>query len=306
MLEHGVNGFVVGNVSVESWRVFLLVVEHGSFSAAARQLHKVPSAISMMIANLEADLNLELFDRSRREPIPTAAARALLPNARYAIQQLQQLETHALSLSQGLESTLTLVVDPALLVGDWISVLGDLATAHPDLAVEVLAAQASDAMQLLHEGRAQLGLLLERPQMDNREGFFEIHSETFVAVMSPKHSIFVTQESINFDDLMASRQIVVASWNADEVDERFAMSSQIWRTDNYTSAVGLIQAGLGWGMLPRSMVRSYINSGSLVEIPLENLKNTMVLAVDMVWSKEQPMGLATRYILDRIGASYLR
>ena len=49
------------NINQEQLLMFQTVMETGSFSAAARKLGKVPSAISMSIANLEIDLNLNLF-----------------------------------------------------------------------------------------------------------------------------------------------------------------------------------------------------------------------------------------------------
>ena len=48
--------------------IFLTVLDKGSFSAAARALKRVPSAVSMAVANLEAELGFELFDRHSREP----------------------------------------------------------------------------------------------------------------------------------------------------------------------------------------------------------------------------------------------
>lgn len=50
-------------LSSDNLQVFLAVLDHGSFSAAARSLRRVPSAVSMAIANLEAELDLQLFDR---------------------------------------------------------------------------------------------------------------------------------------------------------------------------------------------------------------------------------------------------
>ena len=46
------------NINQEQLIIFKTVIESGSFSAAARKLGKVPSAVSMSIANLEIDLNL--------------------------------------------------------------------------------------------------------------------------------------------------------------------------------------------------------------------------------------------------------
>lgn len=99
--------------SSDNVEVFLAVIDHGSFSAAARALRRVPSAVSMAIANLEAELDLQLFDRSGREPQPTAAARSLEPQARLLASQLKQLQVQALALTQGLEDRLTLAIAPS-------------------------------------------------------------------------------------------------------------------------------------------------------------------------------------------------
>ncbi|MFA7681284.1 MAG: LysR family transcriptional regulator, partial [Pigmentiphaga sp.] len=90
----------------DNLRVLLAVLDAGSFSAAARALNRVPSAVSMAIAQLEAELDLQLFDREGREPRPTAAARSLEPMARQVASQLRQLDAHALALHQGLEQQL--------------------------------------------------------------------------------------------------------------------------------------------------------------------------------------------------------
>lgn len=54
----------------ETLKVFLAVVDSGSFSAAARKLGRVPSAVSMAVSQLEAELDLVLFDRSTQPSPP--------------------------------------------------------------------------------------------------------------------------------------------------------------------------------------------------------------------------------------------
>ena len=133
------------SLSSDNLQVFLAVLDHGSFSAAARSLRRVPSAVSMAIANLEAELDLQLFDRSGREPRPTAAARSLEPQARLVDAQLKALQVQALGLTQGLESRLTLAIAPELLAAPWSGALSTLAADYPLLEVEVLAAPQADA-----------------------------------------------------------------------------------------------------------------------------------------------------------------
>lgn len=294
----------------DSVQVFLSVLDRGSFSAAARSLSRVPSAVSMTIAHLEAELDVQLFDRSGREPRPTAAARALEPQARLLAGQLQQLNAQALALTQGLEERLTLAIAPELLAAHWIQPLAALAQEHPLLQVEVLAAPQVDALALLHSGRAQLALAFERPSIDGREGFQEVGTETLVAVIAPEHPVITSARTVatargqdpasallREEHLTTTRQIVVASRDLAQTDPRFVFARHHWRTDNHLAALGLIEAGLGWGWQPRALVQSRIEAGRLMEMPFENLSNGTALWVDVVWSKERPLGLgAARFV----------
>lgn len=284
--------------SSESVEVFLAVIDHGSFSAAARALGRVPSAVSMAIANLEAELDLQLFDRSGREPRPSAAARSLEPQARLLAAQLSQLQVQALALTQGLENRLTLAIAPELLTAPWSAALETLAEQYPLLEVEVLAAPQADALEMLHSGRAQLALVFERPSLDGREGFQEVASETLVAVMAPSHPVLATAGGrLREDHLRSTRQIVVAGRDLAISDPRVVFARHVWRTDNSLAALSLITAGLGWGWLPRNFARPHVAAGELVEIPFENLSNGLDLWVDVVWSRERPLGLgAQRFV----------
>ena len=284
--------------SSDNVQVFLAVLDHGSFSAAARALGRVPSAVSMAIAGLEAELDLALFDRVGREPRPTAAARSLEPQARLLAAQLKQLQVQALSLTQGLENRLTLAIAPELLAAPWSGALAALAREHPLLEVEVLAAPQADALALLHSGRAQLALVFERPSLETREGFQEVANDTMVAVLAPGHPVLAQAGGrLREEHLHTTRQIVVAGRDFGSRDPRFVFARHVWRTDNALAALSLITAGLGWGWLPRNFVKPHVAAGELIEIPFENLSNGIDLWVDVVWSRERPLGLgAQRFV----------
>ena len=300
--------------SSDSVQLFLAVLDQGSFSAAARALGRVPSAVSMAMGHLEAELDMALFDRSGREPRPTAAARALEPQARLLAGQLQQLNAQALALTQGLEERLTLAIAPELLAARWTGPLAALAQDYPQLQVEVLTAPQGDALALLHSGRAQLALVFERPSIDGREGFQEVGTETLVAVMAPDHPVLLAARAaasargeppacalLREEHLTTTRQIVVASRDLAQIDARFVFARHHWRTDNHLAALGLIEAGLGWGWQPRALVQPRIEAGTLVLMPFENLSNGAELWVDLVWSKERPLGLGARRFVALMG-----
>lgn len=283
--------------SSESVRLFLAVLDHGSFSAAARALRRVPSAVSMAIGNLEAELDLQLFDRSGREPVPTAAARALEPEARAIADGLRRIEAHALSLHAGLERRLGLAVADELLVGSWRDPLAALATEFPSLEVEVIAGPQDEMLRRLHGGEVALAVVFERPGLDERESFREMGKEVLLAVAAPGHAL-TSGAPPAADDLVGARQIAVAGRDRRRMDPRLAISRQLWRTDSHLAALGLVEAGLGWAYLPRTLVHSPIAEGRLVEIAFADISNELHLWVDVVWRSDRPLGLGARRYLE--------
>lgn len=302
---------MTGAFNSETVSVFLAVLDSGSFSAAARQLGRVPSAVSMAIANLEAELAVELFDRSGREPKPTAQARALEPQARLLLSQLQQLNTQALELSQGLESRLTLVIAPELQATPWVEPLRILAQEYPLLEIQIITAPQTDALQLLHDGSAQLALVFERPAADGRESFQEVGEETLVAVIARTHPLLrelPAEGSINDSQLRPIRQVMVGSRSqsdARSATDKFCIASEhYWRVDHPEAALQLVLAELGWAWLPRACVQPYINGRMLVELPIENFTNGEALWIDLVWSRERPLGLGAQRIVALMSEQY--
>ncbi|BCG27805.1 transcriptional regulator [Pseudomonas tohonis] len=280
--------------SSESLKVFLAVLDAGSFSAAARALGRVPSAVNMAISQLEAELDLELFDRSSRRALPTAAARALEPQARQVAGQLNLLDAHALQLHAGLEPRLVLAMAPELQSGAWSQPLSTLAREFPTLEIEVRSAAQADATRMLHDGSVQLALVFERPGIDEREAFIEAGSQLLAAVAAPGYS----QAALSESGLAERRQIVVALGDPKASDPQIVLSHRVWLTDSYLATLGLVQAGIGWAYLPQPLVQPLIASGALERVAFADMANQMRLWVDVVWLKNRPLGLAARRYLE--------
>jgi DNA-binding transcriptional LysR family regulator len=285
----------------ETVRVFLAVLDAGSFSGAARALRRVPSAVSMTIANLEAELDLRLFDRSGREPVPTDAARALEPQARAIAAQLRQLEAHALALHGGLERRLGLAIASELLLVPWSAPLAQLAEEFPALEIELVSGPQGDMLRRLYDGEVQLALVFERPRIDDREAFQEFSQELLVAVVAPGHPLAAGPARPSMNDLIYARQIAVAGRDPAAVDPRLLLSRNVWRTDSHLATMLLVEAGLGWAFLPRALVGPAVGTGRLVEIAFADMSNELRLWVDVVWRNDRPLGTGARRFLELIG-----
>ncbi|RZG66603.1 LysR family transcriptional regulator [Acinetobacter bouvetii] len=287
------------NINQEQLLIFKTVMQTGSFSAAARKLGKVPSAISMSIANLEIDLDIKLFNRAGREPVPTAQAITLFEKTEQLLIEMNQWKQHALALSSGLESALNIVVVSELLHTHWTDYIAALEKQFPELQINIFTAPQEDAQKMLVNGTAQFALMFEREQLESNEQFIELKRQALVPVAS-KDYLLAQYAKISFEQILQSRQIVVASRDR-SIKPELLYSKNYWRTDNHHSACAMILQNLGWGVLPEAM----LNENPLLKQQLKILNFAdftpkFEYFVDLVWNRESQQGAAARFLINHI------
>ncbi|MBV4457098.1 LysR family transcriptional regulator [Pseudomonas sp. COR58] len=288
------------NFSSDSIELFLAVIERGSFSAAARALGKVPSAVSMGIGNLEAELGYPLFDRRHREPQPTAMALSLVPHARLIAEQLKQLQVHAVQLSLGLESRLSIGVAADIDRRRLMAAIKVLAGRHPLLDVEVLTAPQDDVLAMLHSGRVSVCLAFAGLSMNVLERFQFVGSERMIATLAADSPLWQGQD-LFLEDLVHVRQIVVASRDLPVSDTRPRVAESHWRTDSLATALEMVEAGLGWGNFPLSVMQPWLDAGRLKRLNFRNIENGLVLPVHAVWLRRQPLQKGALALVELLG-----
>ncbi|MGG4622811.1 LysR family transcriptional regulator [Serratia odorifera] len=286
------------NFSSDNIELFLAVLDRGSFSAAARALRRVPSAVSMGIANMEAELGFQLFDRSHREPVPTAMALALAPHARLIADQLKQLHIHAIELSQGLESTLSIGVASDINSSALLTAVTTLAEHYPLLNIEVLTAPQDDVLHMLHQGRVGVCLAFGGLNVNINEQFHFVGSESLIATLSAQHSALRHADAaLYLEDLVNVRQIIIASRDLPMADLRPRVAESYWRTDSLQMALNMVEAGLGWGNFPQSLIAPLLAQGRLTRLKFKNTKNALRLPIHLIWLKHQPLDKAARELV---------
>lgn len=287
------------NFSSDNIELFLAVLDCGSFSAASRALKRVPSAVSMSIANMEAELGYQLFDRTHREPIPTAMAQALAPHARLIAEQLKQLQVHAIELSQGLESKLSIGVASDINGSTLLEAVKTLSERYPLLNIEVLSAPQDDVLAMLHSGRTSLCLAFGGLNVNSQEQFHAVGAESLVATISPQHpALQAAGRSLFLEDLVNVRQILVASLERPIADKRPRVAESCWQTDSLPMAINMVEKGLGWGNFPLSLTTQRLDEGKLLQLKFKNTKNELRLPMHLIWLKNQPLHKAARELVE--------
>lgn len=90
--------------TLEQWRMFGTVVEHGGFAQAAEAIHKSQSSINHAVHKLQDQLDLPLLEVVGRKARLTDAGALMLRRASQLLEQADQLEKVAGSLARGNEA----------------------------------------------------------------------------------------------------------------------------------------------------------------------------------------------------------
>ncbi|MFJ2157412.1 LysR family transcriptional regulator [Streptomyces sp. NPDC087856] len=151
-------------MDLRQMEVVIAVAEEGGFSAAARRLHVVQSAISSTVRALERELGTPLFHRTTHRVSLTPAGHAFLPAARATLEAAEQARA-AVDLAQGeLRGEITVGVMQGLYAG-LAPALADFHREHPGVTVRLRQAPVDDIPQALREGAADLAIAaLDAPQ----------------------------------------------------------------------------------------------------------------------------------------------
>lgn len=284
-------------ITLDQLRVFLTVVEAGSFSRAARRLRRVQSAVSYSIANLERLLDVELFDRTGRTPTLTAAGRALAADARSVHARVAKLEAHAQTLVGGVEPEVSVRVDVAVPPAAMTYALQDIATGFPGVEVTWRAATQGGVERGVRQGHADLGVALAWGPCPPELAALRLGVLKRVPVCGAAHPL--AAGPVDGRRIGDALQLVVHGVDGGEPDRP---SLRLWRLPDHHRQRELIVAGVGWGVMPEHLALDALAAGQLARV--EPLGWAIRDAVDIValYRRESPPGPAGRRLLDALAS----
>ena len=288
-----------GTPTLDQLRIFLAVVDEGSFNGAARKLNRAVSVISYGIVNLEAQLGVSLFDREgSKKPRLTEAGQAVLSEARAIANDVDGLRAKVRGLLEGLEPEVALAVDVLIPSRRVAAILREFQFAFPTVALRLHVEALGAIAALISDGTAQLGVggpvIAEDPSFERASaGTVEL-----IPVAAPTHALAQMKEPApgaarNYIQLVLTDRSPLT-----EGRDFGVMSSRSWRLADLGAKHALLLEGIGWGNMPREMVQADIDGGRLIELRLPDHRGG-IYGLSALWRRDMPPGPATRWLLDR-------
>lgn len=169
-------------------RSFVAVVQHDSFSAAARALHLSQPAVTMQIQSLEADIGATLLDRQYRKIELTEAGKVLLPVAIQILKEVEEVRDDIAALSDTVTGRLVLAASTT--PGQYVlpRLVGSFLTPNPEVGVSIAVMDTTQVVESVEEGDAALGMTGAQIK-GAKVTYEELGTDDLLLVCPPKHPL---------------------------------------------------------------------------------------------------------------------
>jgi DNA-binding transcriptional LysR family regulator len=255
--------------------VFVALVDHGSFTRAARFLGLSQSTVSGHMADFERRLGLTLVTRERSGATATAAGEVLLGPARAALRAERSVRMAAAELTGLIKGSLT--VGGSTIPADFIlpALLGRFRQRHPGIAVDIRAGDTQEIVDLVARGDAELGVVGGRPSARGVETH-PVGGDHLVLIVPEGHA-FAGRPKVGLEEVVAEphvgREQGSGTWRAvlDAVRES-GVGGELdvaCRVGSTSAVKASVRAGLGLAFVSQLAVEDEVAAGTLGVVPVE-------------------------------------
>jgi DNA-binding transcriptional LysR family regulator len=293
---------VLDGVSLDQLRAFIAAVDEGSFSAGARRLNRAQSAVSELVSNLEAQIGVQLFDRTERYPKLTQAGVLLVADARTVVADVNLLKARAKGISGGLEPELSAVIDVLFPIEAIAESALEFRVRFPGTPLRLYVEALGGAYQPVIDGRCSLGVVGSLPNAPASMSVEPLPSVDMIMVAAHDHPLAGFTGIIPKSELAKHVQLVLTDRSELTRGREFGvMSPQTWRLSDLFAKHSFLLKGLGWGGMPLHTVKQDLQDRKLVKLSIEDLpEQGLALPMFAVYSSAQPPGPAGRWLIERL------
>jgi DNA-binding transcriptional LysR family regulator len=291
------------------------IARTGSFAAAARELGKVPSALTYSVRQLEEALDVLLFDRSSRQAQLTAAGSELLHEGRRLLQEMDAVANRVRRVASGWETQLSISVEDILSAPTIFELVQAFCSARVDVKGEGSSAGPATRLRLRSDVLAGTWEALVSGQVDLAIGVSGEYANpggielrpmgelTFVYCVAPHHPLAPVQGPLEDAQLVHHRAVAVAdtAQRMTPITVNLLPGQDVLTVASMRAKLEALLRGLGSGFVPEPLARAQIEAGRLVQ--KETARAPPVARLHYAWRAERSalgLGRALQWWLNQL------
>ncbi|MCF8166820.1 MAG: LysR family transcriptional regulator [Rhodoferax sp.] len=238
--------------SIRVLKNFLAISRHKSVAAAARELGLTAAAAGQQLQQLEADIGVELFDRTKRSMTLNHHGRSLVEPIQEIIARYEALGS---DFKSELSGTIVLGALVSTLMGAFGNTLNELKQNYPELEIKLIAGLSSNFLEQLIEGSLDAAIVTESPYaLPQNIQWTELYTEPMIAIYPARKNKkeFTSKELANeFPFIRFERN----TWTGHLVDQTIRANKlnikEGMELNSVEAIIELVRQGLGYAIVPK-------------------------------------------------------
>ena len=287
-------------LTLEALQVLDAIDRKGSFAAAAGELHRVPSAITYSVRQIEEGLGVELFDRGGHRAVLTEAGRELLIEGRRLLQAAADIECRVQQVAKGWESELRIAVDTMIGIEKLYGIAGEFYAQASGTRLRISHEVLGGVWDALASGRADLGIGATGDAPAGRTFSTRVMGRAEMRfVAATFHPICAEPQPLSAAAVREHRAVSIADSSRLLPPRTVGLLSgqDVLTVPSLEAKASALVAGLGVGFVPRWVAERESAAGRLVILPVEGTRPAAELQV--AWRPGQE-GRALKWFAQRL------
>ncbi|OLN23644.1 LysR family transcriptional regulator [Domibacillus antri] len=281
-------------MDIKHLQYFIEVTNFNSFSRAADHLFITQPTISKMIKNLESELGVELFDRSRKKLVLTDAGRILLEQAKLVDQAFHNLETELDNLLELKTGHIRIGLPPIFDAHFFLKIIGLFHEKYPGITFQLVEDGSKKIEEAVEQNELDVGVIV-LPTQNELFDHFSFMEEDLMLILPRSHPLS-DREEIHLQELAAESFIL---FNKDfALNDRIISSCNkagfqphvISESSQWSFIEEMVASKLGISLLPESICR-HLND-HVCAVKVSNPSVNWNLAI--IWRKNQYLSYAAK------------
>lgn len=258
-------------INLELYRVFYEVAKEGNITRASENLNISQPAVTKQIKNLESNLKVTLFIRTKKGVILTDAGKSIFNNIKQALNLINDSEDELKKINSLNKGTIKVGISTTLAKIFLFKYIKEFHEVYPNIKIEINTDPTSEAIKLLKIGVLDFIIAKFPTTKDNEIDYIELGELQDIFIANEKYKDLKNKilniKELSTYDVLVQKEPSNSKKSFDKYcEENNANINYIMNIASSSLLIEFVKAGYGIGFVTKLYVEEELKSNELFEL----------------------------------------